>query len=128
MILEPGRVCVKTAGREAGKLCVIIETDSKNKNFVVIDGNVRRKKCNVRHLKFFSVVVKITKSSSKDEIIRALKTAGFEVKLKEKSKVRKNEKTKKPLKKRTQKKAEPKETKAKPAVKKAKPKSKEEKK
>ena len=127
MIVETGRVCVKTAGREAGKICVIIEADPKNKNYALIDGNVRRKKCNVRHLKFFPVVVKITKSSSKEDIAKALKSAGFEIKLKEKSKVRKTEKAKKPVKKRIQKKLEA----AKPAPKKEKkekPKAKKEKK
>ena len=53
MILEKGRLCMKIAGREASKYCVIAEAaDGKN---VMITGpktitGVRRKKCNIMHL------------------------------------------------------------------------------
>ena len=47
-MIEIGRVCIKTAGRDSGELAVVL-TDSQN-NLVLVDGNVRRKKCNVKHL------------------------------------------------------------------------------
>ena len=37
-----GQLCVKIAGRESGKKCVIV--DRIDSNYVLIDGNVRRKK------------------------------------------------------------------------------------
>lgn len=53
MILEKGRVCLKIAGREAGKYCVVVEP--VDENFVMVAGpktvtSVKRRKCNVLHL------------------------------------------------------------------------------
>lgn len=53
MILEPGRVCLKIAGREAGKYCVVVE--NVDDNFVLVSGpksvtRVKRRKCNIAHL------------------------------------------------------------------------------
>ncbi len=48
-LIEPGRVCIKTAGREAGKYCIVLEV--VDKNFVIVQGpKVRKRKCNVAHL------------------------------------------------------------------------------
>lgn len=46
--IEVGRVCIKTLGREAGNTCVIVEV--LDKNFVVIDGSVKRRRCNLKHV------------------------------------------------------------------------------
>jgi len=47
--IEVGRVCVKTAGREAGEKCVIIELIDEN--FVeVVGGSVKNRRCNINHL------------------------------------------------------------------------------
>ena len=47
--IEKGRVCVKIAGRESGKKCVIV--DVIDENFVEIVGNeVKNKRCNIKHL------------------------------------------------------------------------------
>jgi large subunit ribosomal protein L14e len=54
-----GRLCVKLAGRDARKKCVII--DVLDNNFVMIDGQTRRKKCNIRHLEPLDKVLKIKK-------------------------------------------------------------------
>ena len=43
-----GRLCVKLSGREAGRECVIVNKEEGN--FVTIDGNVKRKRCNLEHL------------------------------------------------------------------------------
>jgi len=43
-----GRICVKTAGRDAGLKCVIV--DVLDDKFVLIDGETRRRKCNILHL------------------------------------------------------------------------------
>lgn len=52
MIFDVGRVCMKIAGREASRYCVIVE---KGKDFVIITGpktitGVKRRRCNVSHL------------------------------------------------------------------------------
>ena len=47
--IEVGRICIKTAGREAGEECVII--DIIDKNFVEVVGvNVKNRRCNIKHL------------------------------------------------------------------------------
>lgn len=72
MIIESGRVCVKLAGREAGKRCVIVEVIDKN--FVTVIGKgVRRRRCNVRHLEPLDEVIKIKKGASDEEIAKSLK-------------------------------------------------------
>lgn len=52
-MLELGRICLKIAGREAGKYAVIIE--NIDDNFVLITGpksitGVKRRKCNIDHI------------------------------------------------------------------------------
>lgn len=53
MILEKGRVCLKIAGREAGKYCIVVEPIDES--FVMITGpktitRIKRRKCNITHL------------------------------------------------------------------------------
>jgi large subunit ribosomal protein L14e len=69
-MIEIGRVCFKIAGREAGKLAVII--DVIDNNYVLIDGLVRRKKCNVSHLVPLGTVLKIKKNAPTAEIHKAM--------------------------------------------------------
>jgi large subunit ribosomal protein L14e len=72
MIMEPGRVCVKLAGREAGKKCVVVET--QDKNFVVVLGDgIRRRRCNISHLEPTSETIKLKKTASDKEILKSLK-------------------------------------------------------
>ncbi len=76
MVIEIGRVCVKTAGREAGRKCVII--DIIDKNFVLIDGpKVKRRRCNIKHLEPTNIKLNISKNASKEEIIKAFEQAGI---------------------------------------------------
>lgn len=70
-MMEIGRVCVKVAGRDAGNYCAIVEV--LDKNFVVIDGNVRRKKCNIKHLEPLQKVLKIKAKASTEEVKAAMK-------------------------------------------------------
>lgn len=77
-MIEVGRVCVKIAGRDAGKKCVIVSvTDEK---FVLIDGETRRRKCNTLHLEPLEQVIDIKKDASHEEIVKAFKTLGIELK------------------------------------------------
>lgn len=66
-----GQVCVKLAGREAGQTAVVV--DILDDNFVLIDGNVRRKKCNIRHLEQLDKVAKVAKNATTQEVLAALK-------------------------------------------------------
>jgi len=75
-MMEVGRVCVKTAGREAGEKCVIV--DIVDKNFVVVLGpRVRRRRCNIKHLEPTDKRVNIQPSMSDEEILRKLNDLGI---------------------------------------------------
>ena len=57
--IEIGRVCVKIAGRESGKKCVIV--DVIDENFVEIVGNeVKNKRCNIKHLEPVDETVEVS--------------------------------------------------------------------
>ncbi len=74
---EIGRLCVKIAGRDARKKCIIV--DILDNTFVMIDGQTRRKKCNIKHLEPLDKVLKIKKGASHSEIVDALKKENIEV-------------------------------------------------
>src|SRR3989344_3996604 len=59
-MIEIGRLCLKTAGRDAGMKCVIV--DILDDKFVLIDGQTRRRKCNILHLEPLKEVIKIKKN------------------------------------------------------------------
>ncbi|MEM4263374.1 MAG: 50S ribosomal protein L14e [Candidatus Woesearchaeota archaeon] len=75
-MIEIGRLCVKTAGRDAGKKCVIV--DILDDKFVLIDGETRRRKCNIFHLEALDQIVALKKGASHEEVADALKTIGIE--------------------------------------------------
>jgi large subunit ribosomal protein L14e len=63
-MIEPGRVCIKLRGREAGKRCIIEEIIDEN--FVIISGEgVRRRRCNIKHLLLLPEKVEVPKKSKK---------------------------------------------------------------
>jgi large subunit ribosomal protein L14e len=73
---EVGRLCVKTAGRDVGKRCVII--DLMDKNFALVTGpksvsGVRRRRVNVNHLKPLEEKIHIEKGATDEQIIALLK-------------------------------------------------------
>ena len=116
IMLETGRICVKTAGREAGEKCVIVEIKD---NFATIDGNVRRKRCNLSHLEPLNQTADIKAGATHEEVVAAFRKLGI---LKEKKasarKASPAQKSAKPTKKRTVKEAKPAKKKAeKPAKK-----------
>jgi large subunit ribosomal protein L14e len=69
-MIEVGRVCFKIAGREAGKIAVII--DVLDSNYVLIDGLVRRKKCNISHLVPLGTVLKVKKNAPTADVQKAM--------------------------------------------------------
>lgn len=73
---EVGRVCVKTAGRDAGKHCIVV--DLMDKNFVLVTGpkqvsGVRRRRVNVNHLKPLEEKIAIGKGATDEEIAALIK-------------------------------------------------------
>lgn len=76
-LLEVGRLAVKIAGRDAGKTCVII--DKIEENLVLIDGQTRRRKCNVIHLELLPQTIKLKKGASHGEVASEFKKLGLEV-------------------------------------------------
>jgi large subunit ribosomal protein L14e len=74
-MFEIGRLCVKLAGRDAGKKCVVV--DEIDANYVVVDGETRRRKVNVAHLEPLAQVVDIKKGADTQAVAKAL---GIEIK------------------------------------------------
>lgn len=77
--IEVGRVCVKLAGREAGRKCVIV--DVMDKSFVLITGpktvtGIKRRRANVNHIEPLQDRVEIKRGAADEEIAETLKTAG----------------------------------------------------
>lgn len=95
-----GRICVKTAGRDAGKYCVVVE--KVDDSFVIVDGQTRRRKVNTRHLEPTQKTVEIKENASTKEVIDALSKAGFASEEKKESQKSKEKKAR-PLRQRSQK-------------------------
>jgi large subunit ribosomal protein L14e len=72
-----GRVCLKIAGRDAGRKCVVVE--QVDNNFVMIDGDVRRKKVNIKHLEPLSQEIDLKDKASHDDVKKAFTDLGFSV-------------------------------------------------
>jgi len=68
-IFTVGRLCVKIAGRDAGRRCVIVDT--LDAHYVVVDGDVRRKKVNINHLEPLAEEVEL-KAGARHEDVQAL--------------------------------------------------------
>jgi len=69
--LEVGRVCVKIAGREAGKYCVVVRKE--NNAFVIVTGpkiltGVKRRRSNIAHLEPTQYIIEIPENAS-DEVV-----------------------------------------------------------
>ncbi len=72
---EIGRICIKLAGRDAGREAVIVEIlDDK---YVMIDGNVRRRKCNINHLEPSSKKIDIKEKADSIAVKEAFKKSGL---------------------------------------------------
>lgn len=72
-----GRVCVKIAGRDAGKRCVVVDViDEKN---VLVDGETRRRKTNINHLEPTEKVVELEKGVDTDTVRKAVEELGWTI-------------------------------------------------
>ena len=77
-MIEVGRLCIKLAGRDAGLKCVVVEV--LDKNFVMVDGQTRRRKCNIIHLEPLEEVIKIKAKASHEDVVSEFKKLKLEVK------------------------------------------------
>lgn len=76
--IEVGRICVKTAGREIGKRCVIV--DVIDKNYVLVTGpkslsGVKRRRTNVNHMEPTEDKIDLKRDATDEEILKALEKA-----------------------------------------------------
>ncbi|MGD6809217.1 MAG: 50S ribosomal protein L14e [Candidatus Bathyarchaeia archaeon] len=77
--IEVGRICVKQAGREQGKKCVII--DVMDKSFILVTGpkkltGIKRRRVNLNHVAPLNDKVDVKRGASDDEVTQALDAAG----------------------------------------------------
>ncbi len=73
--IEIGRICVKLAGREAGRKCVIV--DIIDENFVLVTGpksltGVKRRRVNIKHIEPLDITINIPRGASDEEVLKAL--------------------------------------------------------
>jgi large subunit ribosomal protein L14e len=83
-MFDVGRMCIKVAGREAGKYCVVVK--KLDSNFVLVTGprsvtSVKRRKCNILHLEPLKESLKIKDDASDEEVIKAYEEASIFTKL-----------------------------------------------
>jgi len=84
-MFEVGRICVKTAGREAGRYCVVVK--KVDSNFVVVTGpkeitDVKRRRCNIIHIEPIMEKIKISDDASDSEVLKAFERDNIFEKLK----------------------------------------------
>ena len=77
--IEVGRVCVKMAGRESGRKCVIV--DVMDKSFVLVTGpkkvtGVKRRRVNINHVAPLEDVIQVKRGASDEEVTSMLEAAG----------------------------------------------------
>lgn len=83
---EIGRICLKIAGRDANKQCVVIS--NLDKNHVLVDGLTRRKKVNIKHIEPTKNKIDIKENADHSIVVEEFSKLGFKIPLK-KSKERK---------------------------------------
>ncbi len=75
--MEIGQLAIKIAGRDAGRECLIVQ--KIDDNFVMVDGNTRRRKCNVDHLEFSSQRAQLKEGAGHEEVAKALQSLGVKI-------------------------------------------------
>jgi large subunit ribosomal protein L14e len=76
--MDVGTVCIKTAGKDAGKKVVVV--DSMEGNFVLIDGPIKRKRCNIAHLEPTLHKFDLKKNASHAEVVKEFKKLKIDIK------------------------------------------------
>jgi large subunit ribosomal protein L14e len=84
VVLELGRVCMKLAGREAGKYCVVVKAAGKSKDeksYVTVTGprlltGIKRRRSNIDHLKATEYKLEVKENATDEEVVSAYEKAG----------------------------------------------------
>lgn len=76
-MFDIGRLVVKIAGRDAGSKGVIV--DVLDSHYVLVDGQVRRRKVNVLHLDPLNQTIPLAQGASHEEVKEAFATLGITV-------------------------------------------------
>lgn len=76
-LFEVGRLCLKVAGRDAGRSCVVVE--QVDDHFVVIDGDVRRRRVNVKHLEPTTNFIELSGKVTPEQIAKVFEAEGWPV-------------------------------------------------
>ncbi len=76
-LFEVGRMCVKLAGRDAGRKCIVVE--QLDNTYVLVDGATRRKKVNLKHLEPLAETIELNSGASHEEVKAAFKNLGLDV-------------------------------------------------
>lgn len=76
-LYEIGRLCVKIAGRDAGRKCVVV--DQLDETFVIVDGDVRRKRVNTKHLEPLTLKIQIKEGAAHEEVKKAFEKLSLSV-------------------------------------------------
>jgi len=113
-LFEVGRLCLKIAGRDAGRKCVIVE--NVGEGYVVVDGSTRRKKVNIKHLEPLSEMVELKDKAGHEDVKKAFEKLGLKVWDKKSKKVSERPKKVKKVKPKKEVKAKPKKEAAKEEV------------
>lgn len=76
-MFDVGRLCMKVAGRDAGKYCVVVEV--LDDHHVLVDGETRRRKVNVMHVEPLNKTIELERGASHDDVKKALEASGLKV-------------------------------------------------
>lgn len=76
-MIDVGRLCMKIAGRDAGKIGVVV--DVIDSNTVLLDGDLRRRKVSKAHIEPLGKTIGLEKNASHEIVVAELKKAGYEV-------------------------------------------------
>ncbi len=76
-MIEVGRLGIKLLGRDAGKIGVVVK--KLDENYVILDGNVRRRKVNIKHFEPINKKVSIKENASTEEVLKTLSSAGITI-------------------------------------------------
>jgi len=77
--IEVGRICVKQAGRESGRKCIIV--DVMDKSFVLVTGpkkvpGVKRRRVNINHIAPTADTLQIKRGASDEEVTQIIEANG----------------------------------------------------
>ncbi len=77
--IEVGRICIKEAGRESCRKCVVI--DVMDKSFVLVTGpkkltGIKRRRVNINHVMPTPDKIDVKRGASDDEVSAALQAEG----------------------------------------------------